>query len=94
MSRIEQGRLDCVAASSRDDYEWALRSAQILHDMLVNLAQVELDFNLGFRWDDWPAILEFHHGADAGKITITMPGMGAYHGVRAEHFDESLILPV
>ena len=47
-----------------------------------------------FRWDDWPAILEFHHGADTGRITITMPGMGTYHGARAEHFDESLILPV
>ena len=47
-----------------------------------------------FRWEEWPAILEFHHGADAGKVTITMPGMGTYHGVRAEHFDESLILPV
>ena len=47
-----------------------------------------------FRWDDWPAILEFHHGAGAGKITITMPGMGVYHGVRAEQFDESLVLPV
>ena len=47
-----------------------------------------------FRWDEWPAILEFHHGADAGRITITMPGMGTYHGMRAEHFDESLILPV
>ena len=61
VSRIEQSRLDYVAASSRDDC---------------------------------PAILEFHHGADAGRITITMPGMGTYHGVRAEHFDESLILPV
>ena len=49
VSRIEQARLDYVAASSRDDYEWALRGAQILHDVLVNLAQVELDFSLGFR---------------------------------------------
>ena len=47
-----------------------------------------------FRWDHWPAILEFRRGADAGKITITMPGMGVYHGVRAEQFDESLGLPV
>ena len=49
VSQIEQSRLDYVAASSQDDYEWALRSAQTLHDVLVNLAQVELDFSLGFR---------------------------------------------
>jgi erythromycin esterase len=35
-----------------------------------------------FRWQVWPAAVEFHDGADLGKITINMPGMGIYHGER------------
>ena len=49
VSRIEQGRIAYIDASSRDDYEWALRSAWILRDVFINLAQVEVDFAVGFR---------------------------------------------
>ena len=46
---IEQHRFACIEASSNDDYEWALRSAEILRDVLLMLAQTELDFDVGFR---------------------------------------------
>ena len=37
-----------------------------------------------FVWKDWPARLEFHRDAEgrAQRVTITMPGMGVYHGER------------
>ena len=38
-----------------------------------------------FVWSVWPAVLEFH--ASEGlteRVTITMPGIGVYHGERVE----------
>ena len=37
-----------------------------------------------FVWNEWPARMEFHRDEQglAKKITITMPGMGVYHGER------------
>ena len=33
VNRMEQHRLACIQASSHDDYDWALRSAEILRDV-------------------------------------------------------------
>jgi erythromycin esterase len=49
VSRIEQARIAYTAASSRDDYDWGLRCAQILRDVFLNLAQTEVDFEVGLR---------------------------------------------
>ena len=49
LSRIEQARIPYIEKSSKDDYDWALRSAQILRDVLQNLAQTDADFDIGFR---------------------------------------------
>ena len=49
INRMEQHRLAYIRASSRDDYDWALRSAEILRDVFLMLAQVELDFSVGFK---------------------------------------------
>ena len=47
---VEQRRLAYIRASSQDDYDWALRSAEILRDMLLMLAQTgDLDSDEGFR---------------------------------------------
>ena len=53
-------------------------------------AEVWLGSDGNYRWHDWPAIMTFHDGDDSGRVTITMPGMGTYHGARAEMFDEKL----
>ena len=39
INRIEQHRLAYVQASSQDDYDWALRSAEVLRDILLAMAQ-------------------------------------------------------
>jgi len=49
VSRIEQARIPYIDKSSNDDYDWALRSALILRDVLQNLAQTDADFEIGFR---------------------------------------------
>ena len=49
VSRIEQARLAYTAASSFDDYDWSLRAAQILRDVLMAIAQTEADFEVGVR---------------------------------------------
>ena len=49
INRIEQTRLAYISASSQDDYDWALRSAEILRDVVLMLAQTELDFDIGFK---------------------------------------------
>ena len=49
VNRIEQHRLAYIEASSQDDFDWGLRSAEILRDVLLNLAQTELDFSAGFK---------------------------------------------
>jgi len=49
VSRIEQARITYTAATSPDDYDWSLRSAQILRDVIQALAQTEADFNIGVR---------------------------------------------
>jgi len=35
-----------------------------------------------FRWQVWPAAVEFQTGEQPVKITIDMPGIGIYHGER------------
>ena len=49
VSRLQQARLGYIGASSNDDFEWALRSARILRDVFLGLAQTEMDFEVGFR---------------------------------------------
>lgn len=49
VSRIEQARVAYTRATSRDDYDWALRCAQILRDVFQAIAQTDLDFDVGFR---------------------------------------------
>ena len=49
VSRLEQTRLAYIEASSNNDFQWALRSAQILRDVFLALAQIELDFEIGLR---------------------------------------------
>ena len=49
VNRIERNLLAYVETTSRDDYQWALRSAEILRDVVVMLAQCEIDFDLGFK---------------------------------------------
>ena len=49
VNQIEQARTVYIELSSRDDYDWALRSAQILRDVLLCLAQTDPDFKKGFR---------------------------------------------
>ena len=49
INRIEQHRLAYIQASSQDDYDWALRSAEVLRDMLLAMAQTgDLDSSEGF----------------------------------------------
>lgn len=49
VSRIEQARGAYTTATSHDDYDWALRCAQILRDVFLAIAQTEVDFEVGFR---------------------------------------------
>jgi erythromycin esterase len=49
VNRIEQARIPYVEKASSDDYDWALRSAQILRDVLQSFAQTDADFDIGFR---------------------------------------------
>ena len=49
ISRIEQARVAYTRATSADDYDWGLRGAQILRDVIQALAQTEADFNIGVR---------------------------------------------
>jgi erythromycin esterase len=49
VSRIEQARIAYSTATSPDDYDWALRYAEILRDIILALAQTEADFDLGLR---------------------------------------------
>ena len=49
VSRIEQARLAHTRATSQDDYEWALRCAQILRDVFQCIAQTDADFEVGLR---------------------------------------------
>ena len=49
VSRIEQARIAYVESSSPDDYDWALRSAEIFRDVFQALAQTDSDFQIGFR---------------------------------------------
>lgn len=49
VSRIEQARLAYTMATSHDDYDWALRCAQILRDVFQNIAQTDVDFEVGLR---------------------------------------------
>lgn len=49
VSRIEQARIDYTRASSHDEYDWALRCAQILRDVFQAIAQTDADFSVGFR---------------------------------------------
>lgn len=49
VNRIEQNRLGYTESSSKNDYDWGLRSAEIFRDVLLMLSQTELDFNKGFK---------------------------------------------
>lgn len=49
VSRMEQGRVDYCLAKSKDDYEWALRFAKVMRDQILNMAQTDPDFEIGFR---------------------------------------------
>ena len=50
INRIEQHRLAYICASSLDDYDWGLKSAEILRDLFLAMAQTgDLDLNEGFR---------------------------------------------
>ena len=49
VSQIEQLRIEYVKHTSCDDYDWALRSAEILRDILQALAQTDRNFDIGFR---------------------------------------------
>jgi len=49
VNRLEQTRLAYIEASSANDVQWALRSAQILRDVFLALAQTELNFEIGLR---------------------------------------------
>ena len=49
VSRFEQARPVYIAASSSNDFQWALRSAQILRDVFLDLAQTEMNFEIGLR---------------------------------------------
>lgn len=46
---IEQARVAHVSKHASDDYDWALRAARILRDLLLALAQTDADFAIGFR---------------------------------------------
>ena len=50
VNQIEQHRLAYIQASSQNDYDWALRSAEIFRDLFLTLAQTgDLDSAEGFR---------------------------------------------
>lgn len=49
VSRLQQMRLTYAESCTSDDYDWALRSAQILRDVYLALAQTDADFDIGFR---------------------------------------------
>ena len=49
VSRIEQARIAYTSSTSHDEYDWALRSAQILRDIFQGLAQTQADFSVGVR---------------------------------------------
>ena len=49
LSRIEQARIPYTKATSHDDYDWALRCAQILRDVFQAIAQTDIDFDIGVR---------------------------------------------
>ena len=49
VNRIECNRLAYIQASSQDDYDWFLRSAEVLRDVLLMLAQTEREFDVGFK---------------------------------------------
>ena len=49
VSRIEQQRLAWRESVSREDYDWGLMSARVLRHLMLNFAQTETDFGVGFR---------------------------------------------
>ena len=49
VSRIEQEQLVWRDRVSREDYEWGLESARVLLHLMLNFAQTETDFGVGFR---------------------------------------------
>lgn len=49
VSKIQQARLAYMATTGSENYQWALRSAEVLRDVLLDLAQTELDFEIGLR---------------------------------------------
>ena len=74
VSRMEQSRIEFIAASSTDAYDWALRYACILRDQILNMAQTDPDFAIGFRsfWNIRDAAM-----ADQLEWIIRREGPGA-----------------
>ena len=77
ISRMEQARLAYTAATSHDDFDWALRCAQIMRDVFLALAQTEADFDVGVRqfWNvrdgsmaESVRWIREREGADAGMV--------------------------
>ena len=60
-------------------------SGELFPPYLSEIRETEDD---SFVWSEWPAVLEFHPGAERSQqVTITMPGMGSFHGERVEDPD-------
>ena len=52
------------------------------------LAEIRETEDGSFVWSEWPAVLEFQPGAGRSeRVTVTMPGMGSFHGKRVEASD-------
>lgn len=49
VNRLEQSCVAYCNASTKDEFDWILRSAQILRDVLLNFCQTESDFDIGLR---------------------------------------------
>ena len=49
VSRIEQRRVAGRDGVSRDEWDWGGASARVLRDLMLNFAQTETDFRVGFR---------------------------------------------
>ena len=46
---VERQRLAWRESVSAEDFDWGLRSTQVLHYLMLNFAQTESDFRVGFR---------------------------------------------
>lgn len=74
VSRMEQSRVEFAAVASREAYDWVLRYTRIFRDQILNMAQTDPDFALGFRtfWNTRDASM-----ADQLAWIINREGPGA-----------------